>query len=338
MIPAGVVWLALGLLPSAARGGDTFAKIHATGVVRCGVGEALRGFAQQDTQGHWTGLNVDFCRAVAAAVLGDAAKVDFVPLRASARFLALKSGEIDLLLRNATWTLEREAGLGVHFVGTLFYDSQTVMVPHASKVSHIAELNGVTMCIEKGTNHEANLTDYIRARGLTYQPLILNSLAELTEAFFAGRCQAYTSDLSQLAAVRAEAPSGPENFVILPELLAKEPLSPVVQRGDEEWSTLVQWVLFALIEAEERGVTRDNVHTLATTTVDPAVQRLLGANSGFGKALGVRNDWVVRVVGSVGNYGEMFERHLGRQSALRLERGLNRLWTQGGLMYAPPWQ
>jgi general L-amino acid transport system substrate-binding protein len=272
------------------------------------------------------------------SAVGDAEKVDFVPLRASARFLALQSGEIDPLLRNTTWTLEREAGLGVHFVGTLFYDGQTVMVPHDSKVSHIAELNGVTMCMEKGTNHDANLTDYARVHGLTYQPLILDSLAEVKEAFFAGRCQAYTSDLSQLAAVRAEAPGGPESFTILPELIAKEPLSPVVQRGDEEWSTLVQWVLFALIEAEERGVTRDNVRTLATTTVHPAVQRLLGAKGGFGKALGVSNDWVVRVVGNVGNYGEMFERNLGHQSVLRLERGLNRLWTQGGLMYAPPWQ
>ena len=335
---AGVVGLALGLLPSAARAGDTFAKIRATGMVRCGISEALSGFAQQDAQGRWTGLNVDFCRAVAAAALGDADKVDFVPLRASARFLTLKSGEIDLLLRHTTWTLEREAGLGVHFVGTLFYDGQTVMVPHNSRVSHLAELNGATICIEKGTNHDANLTDYVRAHGLTYQPLILDSLAEVQEAFFAGRCQAYTSDVSQLAAVRAGAPGGPERFTVLPELVAKEPLSPVVQRGDEAWSTLVQWVLFALIEAEERGVTRENVRALATTTVDPAVQRLLGANGGFGKALGVSNDWAVRVIGSVGNYGEMFERHLGSQSALRLERGLNRLWTQGGLLYAPPWQ
>jgi general L-amino acid transport system substrate-binding protein len=332
------VWLVLGLLPSAARVGDMFAKIRATGKVRCGISENLRGFAEKDAQGRWTGLNVDFCRAVAAAALGDAAKADFVPLRASARFLAPKSGEIDLLLRNTTWTLEREAGLGVHFVGTLFYDGQTMMVPHASQVSRIAELNGATMCLEKGTNHDENLTDYFRAHGLTYQPLMLDSLAEVQEAFFAGRCQAYTSDLSQLAAVRAGAPGGPEHFVILPELIAKEPLSPVVRRGDEEWFTLVKWVLFALIEAEERGVTRDNVHALATTTVAPAVQRLPGAHGGSGKALGVSNDWVVQVVSSVGNYGEMFERRLGNQSALRLERGLNRLWTQGGLLYAPPWQ
>jgi general L-amino acid transport system substrate-binding protein len=338
VIPACVVLLALGLLPNAAQGDETLAKIRATGKVRCGVSEDLRGFSQKDAQGRWTGLDADFCRAVAAAALGEAEKVDFVPLRAAARFLALKSGEIDLLLRNTTWTLEREVGLEVHFVGTLFYDGQTVMVPRDSKVSHVAELNGATICIEKGTNHDENLTDYMRAHGLTYQPLMLDSLAEVQEAFFAGRCQAYTSDFSQLAAVRVGAPGGPERFAILPELIAKEPLSPVVRRGDEEWFTLVKWVLFALIEAEELGVTRDNVRTLMTTTGHPAVLRLLGVHGRFGQALGVSNDWVVRVVSSVGNYGEMFERNLGHQSALRLERGLNRLWTQGGLMYAPPWQ
>ena len=338
IIPAGVVWLALGLLPSAAQGDDTLAKIRATGVVRCGISEGVRGFSQQDTQGRWTGLNADFCRAVAAAALGEAEQVDFVPLRASARFLALQSGEIDLLLGNTTWTLEREVGLEVHFVGTLIYDGQMVMVPRDSKVRHVAELNGATICLEKGTNHDENLTDYVRAHGWTYQPLILDALAAVHAAFFAGRCQAYTADFSQLAAVRAGAPGGPERFAILPALIAKEPLRPVVRRGDEAWLTLVKWVLFALIEAEEHGVTRDNVHTLVTTTVHPAVQRLLGVHDRVGKALGVRNDWVVRVVGSVGNYGEMFERHLGPQSALRLERGLNRLWTQGGLMSAPPWQ
>ena len=222
-LPAGVVLLALGLLPSAAQGDDTLAKVRAAGEVRCGVSEGLSGFSQKDTQGRWTGLNADFCRAVAAAALGEAEKVDFVPLRASARFLALKSGEIDLLLRNTTWTLGREVGLKVHFVGTLFYDGQTVMVPRDSKVSHVAELNGATICIEKGTNHDENLTDYVHAYGLTYQSLILDSLAEVQEAFFAGRCQAYTSDFSQLAAVRAGAPGGPERFAILPELIAGQP-------------------------------------------------------------------------------------------------------------------
>jgi general L-amino acid transport system substrate-binding protein len=275
---------------------------------------------------------------VAAAALGDAEKVDFVPLRASARFVALKSGEIDLLLRNTTWTLEREVGLGVQFVGTLFYDVQTVMVPHNSKVSRIAELNGATICMEKGTNHNENLIDYFRARELTYQPLILDSLAEVKGAFFAARCQAYTSDGSHLAAVRVGAPGGPENFAILPEIIAKEPLSPVVRRGDEEWLTLIKWVLFVLIGAEEYGVTRENVRTLVTTTTDPALLRRLGLSSVAGKALGINADWGMQIVSSVGNYGEMFERNLGGQSTLRLERGFNRLWTQGGLLYAPPFQ
>lgn len=336
---ACVGMLALILPVRAAQAGETFAKIRATGVVRCGVSDGdLAGFSRKDAQGRWTGLNVDFCRAVAAAALGDAEKVVFVPLRASARFLALKSGQIDLLLRNTTWTLEREVGLGVHFVGTLFYDGQTAMVPRHRKVSHITELNGATMCIEKGTNHGENLADYFRTRNLTYQPLVLDSLAEVKDAFFAGRCQAYTSDWSQLAAVRAEAPGGPENFVILPELIAKEPLSPAVRRGDEEWFALVRWVLFVLISAEERGVTRENVRTLAVATTDPALQRRLGLSGVVGKALGVNADWVVQIVSSVGNYGEMFERNLGGQTPLRLERGLNRLWTQGGLLYAPPFQ
>jgi general L-amino acid transport system substrate-binding protein len=337
--PAYVVLLALVCMPHPARAGETFTKIRATGVVRCGISEGdLAGFSQKNAQGRWTGLNVDFCRAVAVAALGDAEKVDFVPLRAAARFLALKSGEVDLLLRNTTWTLEREAGLGVHFVGTLFYDAQKVMVRQNNKVSHVAELNGATICMEKGTNHDENLAGYFRARALTYQLLLLDSLAEVKDAFFAGRCQAYTSDWSQLTAVRVTAPGGPESFAILPELIAKEPLSPVVRRGDEEWFTLVKWVLFVLIEAEERGVTRENVRTLATTTTDPSLQQQLDLNGAVGKALGVDADWVARIVSSVGNYGEMFERNLGSQSVLRLERGLNRLWTQGGLLYAPPFQ
>jgi len=337
--PACVGLLALALIPNVARAGDTFAKIRATGEVRCGVSDGdLTGFSQKDAQGRWTGLNVDFCRAVAAAALGDAEKVDFVPLRASTRFVALKSGEIDLLLRNTTWTLEREVGLGVQFVGTLFYDAQTVMVPHNSKVSRSAELNGATICIEKGTNHNENLADYFHAHNLTYQPLILNSLAEVKDAFFGGRCQAYTSDGSQLAALWVGAPGGSENVALLPEIIAKEPLSPAVRRGDEEWFTLVRWVLFVLIAAEEQGVTRENVRTLATATTNPALLRRLGLSGVAGRALGVNADWVVQIVSSVGNYGEMFERNFGSQSALRLERGLNRLWTQGGLLYAPPFQ
>jgi general L-amino acid transport system substrate-binding protein len=261
-----------------------------------------------------------------------------VPLFASARFPALQADEIDLLVRNTTWTLGREAFLGVQFAGILFYDGQGFMVPRRGKVRRIADLKGATICVVKGTTSEQNLADYFRAHGWTCQPLVLESVAEIRDALVSGRCQAYTSDASQLASVRMEVPEGTKRYTILPDLISKEPLGPVVRRGDEEWFTLVRWVLLALIQAEELGITRENVRALRDTSTDPAVQRLLGKTGGFGKALGVDNDWVVRVVGTVGNYGEIFERNLGRESVLNLERGLNRLWTQGGLMYAPPFR
>ncbi len=333
------VALALALTPGSAGAGDVLDKVRQNKVVRCGVSEGIVGFSAKDATGRWTGMDVDFCRAVAAAVLGDPEKAKFVPLFASARFPALQSGEIDLLVRNTTWTLGREAFLGVQFTGVLFYDGQGFMVPRKSKVRRIGDLKGATICIEKGTTHEQNLADYFRAHGLNYKPLILESVAEIRDAVVSGRCQAYTSDASQLASVRMEVPDGTKKYIILPDLISKEPLGPVVRRGDEEWFTLVKWVLFALIQAEELGITRENVRALKETSTDPAVQRFLGRmGGGFGKALGVDNDWVARVVESVGNYGQMFERNLGREGVLKLERGLSRLWNQGGLMYAPPFR
>ena len=338
------VWAALtictigvALIPASADAGDTLARVKSRKVLRCGVSEGLIGFSVKDPAGEWTGLDVDFCRAVAAAV-GERVKVQFVPLFASARFPALQADEIDLLVRNTTWTLGREAFLGVQFAGILFYDGQGFMVPRRGKVRRIADLKGATICVVKGTTSEQNLADYFRAHGWTYQPLVLESVAEIRDALVSGRCQAYTSDASQLASVRMEVPEGTKRYTILPDLISKEPLGPVVRRGDEEWFTLVRWVLLALIQAEELGITRENVRALRDTSTDAAVQRLLGKTGGFGKALGVDNDWVVRVVGTVGNYGEIFERNLGRESVLNLERGLNRLWTQGGLMYAPPFR
>ena len=338
------VWAALtictigvALIPASADAGDTLARVKSRKVLRCGVSEGLIGFSFKDPAGEWTGLDGDFCRAVAAAV-GERVKVQFVPLFASARFPALQADEIDLLVRNTTWTLGREAFLGVQFAGVLFYDGQGFMVPRRGKVRRIADLKGVTICVVKGTTSEQNLADYFRAHGWTYQPLVLESVAEIRDALVSGRCQAYTSDASQLASVRMEVSEGTKRYTILPDLISKEPLGPVVRRGDEEWFTLVRWVLLALIQAEELGITRENVRALRDTSTDPAVQRLLGKTGGFGKALGVDNDWVVRVVGTVGNYGEMFERNLGRESVLNLERGLNRLWTQGALMYAPPFR
>jgi len=333
----GAIVVALGLIPASAGAGEILARVKSRRVLRCGVSEGLIGFSFKDAAGQWTGLDVDFCRAVAAAV-GDRVKVEFVPLFASARFPALQAGEIDLLVRNTTWTLGREAFLGAQFAGILFYDGQGFMVPRQSKVRRIADLKGATICVEKGTTHVPNLADYFRAHGWNYKPLVLESVAEIRDALVAGRCQAYTSDASQLTAVRMGVPDGTKKYTILPGLISEEPLGPVVRRGDEEWFTLVRWVLFALIQAEELGITRENVRTLRDTSTDPAVERLLGRAGEFGKGLGVDNDWVVRAVGTVGNYGEMFERNLGRESVLKLQRGLNRLWTQGGLMYAPPFR
>jgi general L-amino acid transport system substrate-binding protein len=273
---------------------------------------------------------------VAAAAVGDAEKVVFVPLRASERFPALQNRTIDLLLRNTTWTLGREAGLKVQFSGILFYDGQAFMVLKKSGIQKIVQLNGATVCVEKGTTHVQNLADFFTARGMKVTPLILDSIADVTSAFFAGRCSAYTSDASQLAAVRLRAPGGPDSFEILNERISKEPLGPVMRRGDDDWVTLVRWVLFALIAAEEAGITRDNVARILKETRDPVLRRAFGIEGGFGKALGVSEDWAVRVVRAVGNYGEMFERNVGHNSALKLDRGLDRLWTQGGLMYAPP--
>jgi general L-amino acid transport system substrate-binding protein len=319
-----------------AAAGDTLALVKSRGVLRCGVSEGIAGFSMRDSSGRWTGLDADFCRAVAAAALGNAEKVEFVPLSAAARFPALISGQVDLLVRNTTWTLGREANLGVHFAGILYYDGGAIMVPRKSGISRIAQLKGATICVEKGTTYVEHLTDYFGSKNLAYQLLIIDSLDSVTKAFFSGRCQAYASDRSQLAAVRARAPGGPKDYIILPDNISKEPLGPVVMRGDEQWLTLVEWVLYALIEAEELGITRENVRSIRDTKANPERERFLGSSKKVAKALGVNADWVVQIIASVGNYGEMYERNLGRQSKLQIERGLNRLWTQGGLMYAPP--
>jgi general L-amino acid transport system substrate-binding protein len=261
--------------------------------------------------------------------------VTFIPLRASERFPALKSGRIDLLARVTAWTLSREADLKVHFPGILFYDGQSFMVPVASGIKSAGQLNGATICVEKGTTHERNLADHFTAQGLSMKPLVIDSATELADALFSGRCKAYTSDVSHLAAARLRAPAG-QAFDILPDRISKEPLGPVVRRGDDDWLTLVRWVLFALIAAEEQGITRDNVREIRETTQHPALRRALGADGGFGPMLGTDPNWALQAVESVGNYGEMYERNFGVHSLLHLDRGLNRLWTQGGLMYAPP--
>ena len=338
IVLAAILTLFLAGLSRTAQAGETLDAVKARGRLRCGVSEGIAGFSERSPSGRWTGLDVDFCRAVAAAVLGDAEKVAFVPLKASERFPALQNRSIDLLLRNTTWTLGREAGLKVQFPGVLFYDGQAFMVSKKTGAKKIAQLNGATVCVEKGTTHVQNLADFAAAQGMKVIPLVIDSTAGVTSAFFSGRCAAYTSDASQLAAVRLQAPGGPQSFEILSERISKEPLGPVVRRGDDDWFTLVRWVLFGLIEAEEAGITHNNIVTVLKETHDPVVKRILGIEGGFGKALGTTDDWAVRAVKAGGNYGEMFERNVGNRSALKLDRGLNRLWTQGGLMYAPPLQ
>jgi general L-amino acid transport system substrate-binding protein len=312
--------------------------VRSKGFIHCGVSEGLPGFSIKDTSGRWTGLDADFCRAGAAAALGDPEKVTVVPLQASQRFPALRVDHIDLLSRNTTWTIGREAGLGLLFAGTLYYDGQGFMVRRTAGVNKLADLRGATICVEKGTTSQENLADYFSARKWKYKPLVIESLVKAEEAFFAGECKAYTSDLSHLAAVRSTAPGGAKTYSLLPVQISKEPLGPVVRRGDEEWFTLVRWVLFALIEAEEMGVTQKNVRAKAQEKGNPDLERFLGLTGNFGKTLGVSNDWTVRIIESVGNYGEMFERNLGGGGPLGLERGPNRLWNRGGLLYAPPFR
>jgi general L-amino acid transport system substrate-binding protein len=316
-----------------AAAGDTLAQVKTRGTLRCGVSEGIAGFSIKDAAGRWTGLDADFCRAVAAAALGDANKVTFIPLRASERFPALQARTIDLLARNTTWTMVREAAIKVQFAGILFYDGQGFMVPSKSGVKSAAGLKNATVCVQKNTTSARHLAHYSGERGLGMKLLVIDSAVEVADAFFAGRCGAFTSDASQLAAARSRVPGGAQAYLILPERISKEPLGPAVRGGDDDWLTLVRWTLFALVAAEEAGVTRENIRERLR---DPAVQRALGAGEEFGKMLGTDRDWAVRVVESAGNYGEMFERNVGSASPLKLQRGLNRLWTKGGLMYAPP--
>ena len=334
----GVIAVALAVMvvgAGEARAGATLDAVKARGFVQCGVNVGLAGFSSPDSAGLWTGLDVDVCRAVAAAVFGDAAKVKFTPLSTQQRFTALQSGEVDLLSRNTTWTLTRDTANGLHFAPTTFYDGQGFLVPKKLSVKSIKELDGATVCVQTGTTTELNLSDYFRSHHLTFQPVVIEALSEVNHAFFSGRCDVFTSDTSQLASVRAADAPNPDDYVILPEVISKEPLAPAVRHGDDQWFDLVRWTVFALVDAEEKGISSKTVEEQVTST-DPTVRRLLGVEPGLGQALGVDARWAFNVIKQVGNYGEIFERNLGKGSPLRLERGLNALWTQGGLMYAPP--
>ena len=319
-----------------AHAGKTLDAIKARGQVVCGVNTGLAGFSAADSSGNWSGLDVDVCRAVAAAALGDATKVKYVPLNAQQRFTALQSGEIDVLSRNTTFSLTRDASLGLHQTAVTYYDGQGFMVPVKSKIKSAKQLKGQTVCVQSGTTTEKNLTDYSRANNLAVKPVVFEKVEAATGAYFSGRCIAYTTDASGLASVRNKEAKVPADHIILPELISKEPLGPMVRRGDDEWFAIVKWVIYGLLEAEEYGVTQANVDQLKTTTTDPVVQRILGTTEDTGKLLGLDKEWMVRAIKTTGNYGEIFERNVGPKSPLGLPRGVNNLWNKGGLMYAFP--
>ena len=327
--------LAFAVLPRV-EAGEVLNSVKARGELRCGVSEGILGFSERDADERWRGLNVDFCRAAAAAVLGDADKVEFVPLGASSRFPALQTRRIDLLLSNPTWTLTREAVLKIQFPGILFYDGQGFLVPTAAGIKTVADLDGATICVQRGTTHRRNLTAYFEVKGWSVKPLVMDSGSEAAEAFFAGRCRAYTSDAAQLAGVWLRAPKDRQAFVILPERISREPLSPAVWGGDPEWTTVIRWVLNVLILAEEYGVTRDNLDAVIAENKNLLVRRTADERDMIARSMGIEPGWGIRAIRAVGNYGEIYERNVGRGSPLKIERGLNRLWTEGGLHYAPP--
>ncbi|PWC52716.1 amino acid ABC transporter substrate-binding protein [Azospirillum sp. TSO22-1] len=333
--PAAIAAIAALALPGAARAGATLDGVKQKGYVQCGVNLGLYGFSAPDEKGQWSGIDVDFCRAVSAAVFGSVDKVKYTPLSAQQRLPALQSGEVDLLARNTTRTLSRDTANGLNFAPTNYYDGQAFMVSAKLGLKSAKQLNGATVCVLPGTTTEQNVADYFRANKMNFKPVVIEKNEELHKAFFGGRCDALSSDASQLAAIRAAETSAPNDYVILPEQISKEPLAPAVRQGDEEWTNLVTWVFYAMVQAEEKGIRSDGVDT-ALSSPDPDVKRLLGVTAGNGKNLGVEETWAYNVIKLVGNYGESFERNLGTGSKLKMARGLNALYTEGGLMYAPP--
>jgi len=324
-----------GAFGSAAHAGATFDAVKAKGFVQCGVHTGVAGFSMPDSQGVWRGVDVDMCRAVAATMFGDASKFKVTPLTTQQRFTALQSGEIDMLSRNTTVTLTRDATLGLIGVGVNHYDSQGIMVKKALGVTSAKELNGATVCVQPGTTTELNLADWFRANGLSYEPVIIDNINEVVRAFAAGRCDAFTTDKSQLAATRVTSFDNPDDYVILPENFSKEPLGPMVRQGDEQWFNVLRWSLNAMLEAEEYGITSKNVDEMLKSS-NPNVQRILGVTPGMGKNLGVDDRWAYNIIKQVGNFGESFEVNLGMSSPMKLPRGINAQWRDGGLMYGWP--
>ncbi|MGO9025855.1 MAG: amino acid ABC transporter substrate-binding protein [Beijerinckiaceae bacterium] len=318
---------------ASARAG-TLDQVKNRGYLQCGSNPGLAGFGLPDDTGNWTGLDVDFCRAIAAAIFNDPAKVKFIVLTAKDRFAALQSGEIDVLAHNTTWTLSREVGQGLLFTGVTYYDGQGFVVHKKLNISSALELSGASICVQQGTTTELNLADFFRTHDMKYEPVDFATSDEALKAYDSGRCDAYTTDASGLFAQRIKL-SDPDAHVVLPEIISKEPFSPAVRQADDQWFNLVKWVNFAMLDAEEAGVTSRNVDEQARSE-DPEIKRLLGLEGNFGEGLGLTRDWAYRIIKLVGNYGEVFDRNVGEGSKLKIKRGLNALWSKGGIQYAPP--
>lgn len=332
---AGVIAASGLVMASGATIAGTLDDVKKKGFVQCGVTVGLTGFSSPDKEGNWTGLDVDTCRSVAAAVLGDAQKVKFTPLTAKERFSALQSGEIDMLSRNTTWTQGRDTALGLNFTGVNYYDGQGFLVKKSLGVNSVYDLDGATFCIQAGTTTELNLADFFRANKMTYEALTFDTSDQTKSGFDADRCDVLTSDQSQLYSLRIKL-NDPNSAAVLPEVISKEPLGPVVRQGDDQWFNIVKWVLFAQINAEEMGITSGNVDKIKAETTNPGVRRLIGLEDSMGKNLGLSEDWAYQAIKQVGNYSEMFERNVGMESPLKIARGLNALWNKGGILYAPP--
>ena len=321
-------------LTSQAAAQQTLKTVQDRGMLSCGVSQGLPGFSAPDDKGNWTGLDVDVCRAIAAAVLNDPTKVKFVPTSAKDRFTALQSGEIDVLSRNTTWTISRDTSLGANFTGITYYDGQGFMVKKSLKVNSALELNSASVCVQTGTTTEQNLADYFKANNMKYEVIAFGTNDETVKAYESGRCDVFTTDQSGLYANRLKL-ANPNDHMVLPEIISKEPLGPMVRHGDDQWFDIVKWTLFAMINAEELGITSKNVDEKLKSE-NPEMKRVLGTDGNFGEQLGLTKDWVIRIVKAVGNYGEAFERNVGSGSPLAINRGLNNLWKKGGLQYAPP--
>ncbi|MCS4093722.1 amino acid ABC transporter substrate-binding protein [Rhizobium sp. BK176] len=328
--------VAAGMFGLPAHAGEILDAVKKRGELVCGVSEGIAGFSAPDSQGTWSGMDVDFCHAMAAAIFGDSSKVTFKPLSAQNRFTAVQSGEVDVLSRVTTYTLTRDTSLGLDFGAILFYDGQGFMVPASMGISSAKDLSGATICMQTGTTNELNVADFFRSIGKDFKPLAIEDVNELNNAFFTSkRCDVYTGDTSGMAAWRSSLASNQADYTILPELISKEPLAAAVRHGDQQFSDILRWVGFALIEAEEKGVTQSNLESMKTNP-DPSIQALLGTVPGNGKALGLDEAWAYNAIKAVGNYGEIFERNVGKGTPLGLDRGMNALWNKGGLLYAPP--